>query len=62
MTTPMTPEGERVKVTVREREDFIGAEVVTRDGEGRPIMAVDVEREGGNDVAVFAPMAKADLE
>lgn len=58
----MTREGERVNVTVREREDYIGDEAVTRDDEGRPIMAINVERETGNDVAVFAPMAKVDHE
>ena len=58
----MTPDGARVHVTAVEREDYLGDEVVTRDGEGRPIMAVNVERENGNDVAVFAPMAKVDME
>lgn len=58
----MTPAGERVNVTVVEREDYIGDEQVTRDGNGRPIMAVNVERADGNDVSVFAPMAKVELE
>jgi hypothetical protein len=57
----MTAEGERVNVTVREREDYVGDELVTRDGEGRPIMAVTVERENGSDVSVFAPMAKVEM-
>lgn len=56
----MTRDGERVEVTVRVREDYIAGEAVTRDGEGRPIMAINVERDNGNDVAVFAPMAKMD--
>lgn len=60
LTSPMTREGERVNVTVVEREDYIGGEVVTRDANNRPIMAVNVERDGGNDVAVFAPMAKVE--
>lgn len=58
----MTPEGERVHVTVREREDYEGDELVTRDGDGRPIMAINVERDTGNDVSVFAPTAKVDIE
>lgn len=62
LTSPMTPEGERVNVTVKEREDYVGDELVTRDGEGRPIMAVNVEREDGNDVAVFAPQARVEWE
>jgi hypothetical protein len=62
LTSPMTPEGQQVNVTVREREDYIGDEAVTRDGEGHPIMAINVEREDGNDVTVFAPMAKVAMD
>ena len=62
ITAPMTREGERVNVTVKEREDYLHGEIVTRDGNDRPIMAVNVEREHGNDVAVFAPMAQVELE
>lgn len=60
LTAPMTPEGQRVKVTTYEREDYLGDEEVTRDGEGRPIMAVEVTRDDGTDLAVFAPMAKVE--
>lgn len=62
LTAPMTRDGERVKVTVREREDYLGDEIVTRDGEGRPIMAIEVERADGNDVSVFAPAAQLEIE
>lgn len=62
LTSPMTPFGERVNVTTKMREDYIGDEVVTRDGEGRPVMAVEVERDDGTDVSVFAPMAKVDMK
>lgn len=58
----MVREGERVKVTAVEREDYIGDEVVTRDGEDRPIMAVVVERADSNDVTVFAPQARVEHE
>jgi hypothetical protein len=62
ITAPMVREGERVKVTVVEREDYVGDEIVTRDGEDRPIMAVVVERDDSNDVTVFAPQAKVEHE
>lgn len=62
LTSPMTPEGERVHVSVHEREDYVGDEVVTRDGNGRPIMSIQVERDGGTDVSVFAPQAKVEHE
>lgn len=61
LTAPMTREGERVHVVVREREDYVGDELVTRDEDGRPVMSVVVERDDGNDVAVFAPQAKVEL-
>jgi hypothetical protein len=62
LTAPMVREGERVKVSTVEREDYIGDEVVTRDGNGRPIMSVVVEREDGTDVSVFAPAATVEIE
>jgi hypothetical protein len=53
----MVEAGDRVKVTVNEREDYIGDETVTSVG-GRPIMSVVTERQdGSNDVVVFAPAA-----
>lgn len=58
LTAPMVPEGSRVWVTAREREDYIGAEDVQYDGNGRPVMQVVTERpDGSNDVIVFAPTA-----
>lgn len=58
---PMVPAGTRCKVEAVEREDYIGKETVTRDGENRPIMRVETTREDGNDVAVFAPCATTQL-
>ncbi len=58
----MTPAGQRVKVTAQEREDYEGTELVTRDGEGRPIMSVEVERNDGTDLSVFAPAAQMELD
>jgi len=61
LTAPMVPAGTRCKVEAVEREDYIGGELVQVDGEGRPIMRVEVTRDGGNDVAVLAPCATANL-
>src|SRR5258705_3183284 len=59
LTAPMVPAGTKTKVTAREREDYVGREIVTKDGEGRPIMAIVTEREdGSNDTAVLAPIAQ----
>lgn len=58
LTAPMVVEGQRVKVTTRERDDYIGAEDVQYDGNGRPVAQLITERpDGSNDVIVFAPTA-----
>jgi len=59
----MVPEGTRANVTKVEREDYVGSETVTYDSDGRPIMAVNVEREdGSNDRVVFAPCVNVRME
>lgn len=60
LTAPMVRQGERAKVEAREREDYVGAEQVTLDGNGRPIMSVVTTRDDGQDCAVFAPLATGD--
>lgn len=57
LTAPMVPAGTRCKVTAREREDYVNGELVTLDGDGRPVMSVVTTRDDGEDVAVFAPCA-----
>lgn len=61
LTAPMVPAGTRCKVEAKEREDYVRDEVVTYDDDKRPIMRVETTREEGNDVAVFAPMAKTEF-
>jgi hypothetical protein len=62
LTAPMVPAGTRCKVEALEREDYVGREHVTTDGEGRPVMAVETTRDDGTDRAVFAPCAVAGRE
>lgn len=59
LTAPMVPRGERAKVEAVGREDYVGAEQVQTDGDGRPIMSVVTTRDDGQDVVVFAPTAIA---
>ncbi|OII61207.1 hypothetical protein BJP40_06685 [Streptomyces sp. CC53] len=59
LAAPMVPAGTKCKVEAVEREDYVGKELVTVDGESRPIMRVETTRDDGNDVAVFAPCATA---
>jgi hypothetical protein len=58
LTAPMLPKSMDAKVTVHEREDYVGTEDVFRDAEGRPIMSIVTTRaDGTNDAMVFAPTA-----
>ncbi len=56
---PMMPNGTRAKITAREREDYVGSDLVRLNDDGRPIMSVVTEREDGTDAIVFAPTATA---
>jgi hypothetical protein len=57
LTAPMVPAGMRCKVEAIEREDYVGRELVQRDWDGRPFMAVRTTRDDGIDCAVLAPTA-----
>lgn len=57
LTAPMVPAGTRCKVEAVDCQDYIGRELVQRDGEGRPRAAVYVTRDEGQDCAVLAPCA-----
>jgi hypothetical protein len=57
----MVPAGTKCKVEAIEREDFVGDETVTTDGEGRPVMSVVTTRDHGQDCVVFAPCATANV-
>lgn len=56
LTMPMIREGDRVKVVINEREDYIGKEEV-QYVDGVPVMNVTTVRDDGQDVAVYAPTA-----
>jgi hypothetical protein len=58
LTSPMVARGVKADVRVHEREDYVGTEDVPLV-DGRPISSVEIVREDGNDVAVYAPTAYA---
>lgn len=62
LTAPMVPKGTAAKVEARDRDDYVGSELVQTDPAGRPIMSINIERDEGNDVVVFAPTATARAE
>jgi hypothetical protein len=57
LSAPMVPAGTSCKVEAREREDYVGRELVQTDGNGRPIMSIVTTRDDGQDCAVLAPCA-----
>jgi hypothetical protein len=59
LLAPMVLEGTVCRVRAVEREDYVGNEIVHYDGDGRPIMAVSVERpDGSNDLLSNVPTAR----
>lgn len=61
LTAPLLPAGTAAKVEARERDDYVGRDMVQADGEGRPVMSVVTTRDEGQDVAVLAPCATGSL-
>lgn len=59
LCAPMVEAGVKAKVTMHEREDYAGKEILTYDGNGRPVMNVVTTRDDGEDCAVYAPAARA---
>jgi hypothetical protein len=53
----MVEDGIRCKVEAKDRDDYVNGDMVTCDGEGRPVMSIVTTRDDGNDLAVFAPCA-----
>lgn len=64
LTAPFVPAGTDCKVVAVERGDYVGKErYVQKDGEGRPVMAVEtIHPDGSNDLAVLAPCATTNAE
>lgn len=61
LTTPLKPAGVRCEVRPVQRGDYVGAELVQRGRQGQTPMAFETIRDDGNDVAVLAACATAEL-
>jgi hypothetical protein len=59
---PMVEDGTVCKVEAKDRDDYVNGDMVTTDGEGRPVMSIVTTRDDGEDLAVFAPCATATRE
>lgn len=58
LSAPMLPTTTKAKVEVKEREDYVGGDLVQLDPErGRPVMTIVTTRDKGTDAMVFAPTA-----
>lgn len=62
LLVPLTAHGTSRKLEVIERQDYVGAEQVQTDANGRPVMAVVTTRDDGQDCTVFAPTAHGKKE
>lgn len=56
---PMLPDGVAGALERRERGDYVGAEVVQHDAEGKVLASVQTIRDDGEDCTVYAPCAVA---
>lgn len=63
LLVPFVPAGARAVHVVREREDYVGDELVQlAPGTGRPVMAVQtIHDDGHEDATVYAPAARATI-
>lgn len=63
LQAPLVLEGTKARVFLREREDYVGGELVQLDPEKRrPVMSIITERaDGSNDTIVLAPTARGSL-
>lgn len=62
LTAPLVRAGTDAKVEAVEREDYLAGEVQRTGDDGRPYAGVrTVRADGSNDLAAFAPLARASL-
>ena len=58
LMTPMLEQGTAGKIELREREDYIGDDLVQLDPEqGRPVMSMVTTRDEGTDARIYVPTA-----
>jgi hypothetical protein len=56
---PLTGIDLPAKITVVEREDYIGNEIQRKSSDGKPVQCVLIETEDGVDAYAYAPVATA---
>ena len=58
---PFVLDGVHARLETVERGDYVGSDLVTVDGNGRPVMSVVTRRDDGEDCTIFAPCATAKI-
>jgi hypothetical protein len=62
LTAPLVRAGTGCKVEAVERQDYLAGEVQRTGDDGKPYAGVRTERpDGSNDLAAFAPLARASI-
>ena len=61
LNAPLVRLGVRAAVRANEREDYLNGDTQVTGDDGRVYMNVEVTRDDGTDVTVFAPTATADM-
>lgn len=63
LTAPLVPAGTKCKVESAAWEDYVRHDfAVRKDDEGKPVSAVNITRDDGNDVVVFPGTAVVKME
>jgi hypothetical protein len=62
LNAPLIRQGMNVKVEAHEREDYLNGDTQATGDDGKTYMAVEVTREDGTDVTVFAGLAHAEMK
>lgn len=53
---PFIEEGEKAHQVINRREDYAGTDLLTRDGDGKPVMSIQtIHEDGREDCTIFAP-------
>lgn len=58
---PLVESGIKAGIRINRREDYLGTDIATTDGDGVPVMSVTTLRDDGEDLTVFAPCVTAKL-
>ena len=61
LSAPFIPKGTKAKVEARDRDDYVGTDIVQTDAYGRPVMSIVTTRDDGQDVMVLAPTVVKEL-